>query len=201
VYVIETLLTSLFQTIIPLVLAIKKRWSLDWSLFWCIFFLQGLYICFQLNTSIYLWIYIYIYIKKNVCLAVRYAFPHRLIESKGAVHKWSLHPGEDRSSLFLRKKTSPTHATDNLWHWPIRLQYFENRKHLLAKAVRALICCHQSIYIYSSIFLSKWEHLLPNEHQRSFLMSLGMRHKHSQSMWYAREWAKIYQGSGKGSSM
>ena len=47
-----------------------------------------------------------IYIKKNVCLFVRYAFPHRTTDFDESFQGWPLHPAKV-DVYFVRKTTNP----------------------------------------------------------------------------------------------
>ena len=69
----------------------KYRWiSLTWKFLWWRQLKQSIYI--KMNVCLF------------VCLFVRYTFPHRTTDSDETFQEWSLHPGEGRRLLFLKKE-------------------------------------------------------------------------------------------------
>ena len=106
---------------------------------WSCFHMHAPY-CFA--PSVWLFLIFYIYKEESLCVCslcipipynrFRWNFPGTILSSRGR-----------STSTWFEKNTNPTHATSNLWNWPIGLQHLKKWKGQVAKAAEGRLSAHR----------------------------------------------------------
>ena len=87
-----------------------------------------------------------------VCLFAMHSYTVQPISMK--LSRNDLYTQGEVDIYLVRKKTNPTHATGNLWNWPIGFQHLKKWKETVAKAAEGRLSAHTR---HLTCFVCPWQ--------------------------------------------